>query len=302
MSKNYVNELSVIIRSVGERTETLCIESVLCQGVSKDDLHIVKIAPFSRALEDSFRLASRLNKEWTLCLDADVILRPNSIHQLLEFSEKQNANVFEIQGMVWDKFFGGPRPAGNHLYRTKYLNKALNFISHDPTILRPENHVLLKMKEIGFPWRQLKYCVGVHDFEQYNRDIFRKAMLHSVKHSNFFSLFLSHWSENSEDEDFIVSLDGFLFGLKQKNPIFCDMNTEIPKIDEKGEINTSEFNLNIVESVLKSKVNKHYLTELARIGKIPNSMRLKGLVVVYRILKFLERKVQAKINKKLEKY
>ena len=68
------------------------------------------------------------------------------------------------------------------------------------------------------------------------------------------------------------------------------MNTEInSEIGEKGEINTSEFNLNIVEFVLKSKVNKHYSTELARIGEIPKEHEAERLGDCYRILKFLKK-------------
>ncbi len=77
-------------------------------------------------------------------MDADVSVLPNAISGLLDVANKLAAEACEVQGLVLDKFFGVPRPAGNHLYRTSLLSKALGLIPPEAQDIRPENSTLNK--------------------------------------------------------------------------------------------------------------------------------------------------------------
>ena len=48
-------DVTVIIRSVGERTTDLCRKLILSQGVNESDLNIVSVSPFSEALKSAMK-------------------------------------------------------------------------------------------------------------------------------------------------------------------------------------------------------------------------------------------------------
>ena len=240
-------DVSVIIRSVGERTEALCKKLILEQGVPEENVVIVKEAPFSAAMKKSFQIGIELRLPWTFCVDADVLLRPDSIKQLLGFADKQKNNVAEIQGLVLDKFFGGPRPAGNHLYRTSLLEKVIEKIPREGISIRPEYYTLNRMKKAGYPWYNISLLVGLHDFEQYNLDIFRKCMVHAYKHLGWMEVFVPYWQKSmKQDNDYHVALSGLAAGIMHCEDMYIDVNQTVysmlfarANIEEKKELNNN---------------------------------------------------------------
>ncbi len=105
---------------------------------------IVGNTPFSVTLADSYRAGIERGFAWTLCVDADVLVLPNAIFGLLDVAHTLPAEACDVQGLVLDKFFGVRRPAGNHLYRTSLLSKALGLIPPEGQDIRPENSTLNK--------------------------------------------------------------------------------------------------------------------------------------------------------------
>src|SRR6056297_1819677 len=123
-----VENVIVIIRAAGERTEELCKKLILEQGIAEEYVKIIHEVPFSAALKKSYELGIESGKKWTFCVDADVLLRPHSVRKLTELADKQPENVCEIQGYMMDKFFGGIRRGGVHLYRSSLLPLVLQNI------------------------------------------------------------------------------------------------------------------------------------------------------------------------------
>ena len=215
--------VTVIIRSVGERTESLC-RSLVSQQVPEDSIAVVREAPFSAALVESFQVGIKRGLPWTLCLDADILLRPDAIEDLLHAAQGIEDNVCEIQGLVLDKFFGGPRVGGPHLYRTSLLPRVLDLIPKAGCDLRPETYALEQMKGLGNPWRQIPIVLGLHDFEQYYRDIFRKSFVQAHKHPDFTHLFVKYWRRMAvKDNDYQVALWGLAAGIAQVNDVRIDV-------------------------------------------------------------------------------
>lgn len=222
------NRVSVIIRSVGERTEFLCKELVLAQGILGENITVIRKTPFTLALRASYEAGIALNRPWTLCLDADVLLLSDSIHQMISLAEQQDSSIFEIQCLVLDKFFGGPREAGNHLYRTSLLNQALKFIPQEQNNIRPEHYTLEAMKIQGFPWKGINYLTGIHDFEQYYVDIFRKCFVQAHKHQEYAEIFISYWPQQViMDFDYKIALKGFIDGIDFEGDVHIDTHQEI---------------------------------------------------------------------------
>ncbi len=128
LSDNLNDLVYVVIRSAEERTEQLCKKLILEQGVFPENLCIVREVPFSAALKKAYELGIERGLKWTLCIDADVLLRPGAVEKMIALAENQDKKVCEIEGFVLDKFAGGPRTGGIHLYRTSLLLKALEHI------------------------------------------------------------------------------------------------------------------------------------------------------------------------------
>jgi hypothetical protein len=253
-------DLTVIIRSVGERTEQLCQKLILEQGIPEDQVVLIRnISPSSAATLKSFEIGIERNLKWTLRVDADVLLRKGSIEHIVDVYENLPENVFALQGYVLDKFFGGPRKAGFYIYRTSLLPLA---VSQIPTnnVIRPDAETLNAMDQAGHPHAEVPYLVGLHDFEQYYRDSFRKCFVQAHKHLYRSELLLTIFREGmKKDPDFKVALDGFVAGLYYSDEVKINVNQEIYqqsfselRVEEKKALAINDWNLEKVETIISN--------------------------------------------------
>lgn len=268
--KGLKDRASIIIRSSGERTGQLCKQLVLEQGVPPENLVVLKEAPFSVALKKSFETGIERGLKWTLCNDADVLLRPGAVETMLNLAQQQDEQVCEIQGFILDKFIGGPRNGGMHLYRTSLLPKALEKIPPEESNVRPEFQTLQGLAAIGYPYKTIPFLVGIHDFEQYYLDIFRKCFIHAHKHLDLAEVFLSFWREKAgSDMDYVVALHGFASGVEHYGEVSIDSRQEIYKtllssfqIQEKSELASESYSLAAIEGIIKNWVEPDLYREL----------------------------------------
>lgn len=197
-------DVALIVRECGERTANACVARMqhLFPG---QEIHRVGARPFSATLRLSLEKGLATGCTWTLCIDADVLILPE-LEALLVEADEAPPEVFELQGLVYDKLMNAPRAAGNHLYRTALIERSLPLI---PTgdILRPETAMIEAMAKQGFPSHQSNALVGVHDFEQSWRDLYTKACLHGHKHLCLLPLCRPLWQMLAPiDADFRVAL------------------------------------------------------------------------------------------------
>lgn len=260
MAFKKLNDIVVIIRSAGERTEYLCKKLILDQGLAEDKIQIIREVPFSQALRKSYQLGIESGCRWTLCIDADVLLRPGSISKMLQFAEKQHAKVCEIQGFILDKFFGGIRKGGIHLYRSSLLPKVIRQIPDEGENIRPETQTLHNMRKLGYERAVVSYVVGIHDEEQFNKDIYRKALVHGVKHIDRLHLFVSLWKEGlKRDPDFAVALTALSDGIKLHDQLYIDAKQEIyiqkfseSGFQEKKSLDIDNFDIQVIDSKIEN--------------------------------------------------
>jgi hypothetical protein len=220
--------ITAIVRSAGERTEAACYELV-AQQIPQENIVIIREVPFATAVAKTFEVGIERGLPWTLCIDADVLLRENAILDLLKIAEQAEENVFEIQASVLCKFFGGHRPAGNHLYRTSLLEKGLSCVA-DASFIRPETETINRMKEQGHPFIEVGMIVGLHDYEQFYKDIYRKCFIQARKHGELcHKLFQPMWSRFvAEDPDFEVAL----WGLKDGQTFTGEVQIDVQRFPE----------------------------------------------------------------------
>ncbi len=275
--KNPPDQVSVLIRSVGERTETLCREIILSQGIPAENIILIKKTPFTLALRAAYEAGIACNQPWTFCIDADVLLLPGSIQKMLALAEKQKSNVCEIQGRVLDKFLGGAREAGNHLYRTSLLKIALENLPEDPNILRPETDTLAAMKRNGYPNVSVSLLVGIHDFEQYYRDIYRKCFVQAHKHLEYSQLYLSYWPSRAiHDSDYEVALNAYFDGIKYQGDVQIDAQQDIYahffeklRLAEKPEIPSGSIAPSVIKHLADNWVEPSVYNQYFWNGKNP---------------------------------
>ena len=218
-----LTDVIFVIRSVGERTERLCYELIQAQGIAGENIVIVNEKPFNLALKKSYEIGIMSQKSWLFCIDADVLLRSGSIKKILEYALRQPKKVFEIQGYISDKFLGCIRTGGVHLYRTKFLETALKFLSENEINNRPEATTLKLMQKTGHPYVIVPLVIGLHDFEQEPFDIFRTMFVYSHKHTAILPDLIEYWRRESlNDSDFKVALAGLAEGLQYPHQIKID--------------------------------------------------------------------------------
>lgn len=197
-------DATLIVRECGERTASACV-ALLQRLFPGREVHRVSDRPFSATLRRSLEKGLAEGRPWTLCIDADVLVLPE-LADLLEAANDAPAEVFELQGLVFDKLMTAPRAAGNHLYRTSLIARALPLIPAGHS-LRPESDMVEAMAAQGFPNRQSATLIGLHDFEQSFRDLHAKAFLHGHKHRFLLPLYRPLWQMLAPiDDDYRVAL------------------------------------------------------------------------------------------------
>ncbi len=177
------------------------------------------------------------------------MLRPGAAAELLRQAERQAGEVCEIQGWIIDKLFDGPRQAGNHLYRTSMLPHIIAAIPTESVDVRPERHTLQRMHDQGFPWREVPVVLGIHDFEQSYRDLFRKCFVHARKHIRQTDYLIPLWRRKAEqDQDFLIAVKGFAGGLESlgetlidaSQPVYSELFSRL-EIEEKSTLSAQSI-------------------------------------------------------------
>lgn len=266
------NNTTVVIRHTNERTLAYCIKQLEKQ-VPEENLFIINETPFSKAVKRTFEIGIDCNKDWTLAIDADILVTEDCIAKLVSVAENLEDYFFEIQGRILDKFYGVPRGGGPHLYRTKYLPKAINFIPTEGTSLRPESDTYDRMAEIGYHFYFGKEIYGLHDYEQFYKDIYRKGFLHAKKHWRYLSHFKNYWNiEKATDKDFLVALYGFEQAQSFNEIVFVDRNF-FPKqlndyLNENGLVEKNKI-VNIDSLFVKNELS-NYIQNKTKLKEIEN--------------------------------
>ena len=193
----------VVVRAAGERTEAACARLAGSQ-VGEANVRTIREVPFSEAVRRGFEIGVEAGRAWTLCLDADVLLRPGAIAALCAAGDAEWAaspDLFEIEGRVADKLLGQLRPAGAHLYRTSLLEEALRTADFNAKKRRPESHVKRCMRKAGYRTAEIADVLGLHDHEQSYRDLFRKVFTHARKHERFMTYAQRYWRRAGASDD-----------------------------------------------------------------------------------------------------
>jgi len=263
ISDEWIKEnTAVIIRSAGERTEKACFK-ILADVFGRDNVILIKNAvPFRSAAELCFRAGILKNKKWTLIVDSDVIFIKDRLIRYLKYSEllsRKKENVYSIKPYLISKFRKFPHSYGVSLYRTKYLEKALEYFSGVKG-LQLEYQTALKVSENdNLENFNIMYYTGLGDFFQSYNDILRKSVIYCSKWKDLNEK-IKFWEQNSFfDFDFKYALSGC--NIKQE--------AEKPLYDEYGSIDSIFLNnyIRSLEADKKIKIGRRRVLTLNYINK-----------------------------------
>lgn len=222
----------IVVRSVGERTTAACREILAAQFPPAGTV-VVQESPFSVAVRRTFEAGLDLGSEWTVAVDADVLLRPGAVTSLIELARSAPPEVFEVQVELLDKGFAVSRTCGFKAFRTRLLGQALDFVDDGAGLPRPETHVAHRMRDLGRPFVKHPVTLGLHDFEQDYRDLFRKGALHARKHENRMSYARRMWDRlGREDPDYRALSIGAEHGVAVPTRIVADARAVPSEVDE----------------------------------------------------------------------
>ena len=224
MAKN----ITVVVRSVGERTEKKCIEYLKNIFGEENVFSVKNVTPFSKAVKETFKIGIKRKKKWTLAIDADVFLFKNEIFKFIEAADKffkKNPKSYCFEGKLFDKFSQIYREVGCHLYNTKMLKKAVKYADGGYLDNRPETYIKQKMTDKGYGFYVCQYNIGIHDFFQFPHSIVKKAILHCKKHADI-NDWIQKWKELAErDTDFSYALKGYeIYNSLNDKTIIVDVN------------------------------------------------------------------------------
>ena len=224
-----LDDVSVVIRGAGERTLALC-RRLLEDVFPPDHMQAIALCPFAAAVRRTCELGSDAGRTWTLAVDADVLVHADALRAFIGRAERAPRRVFQLQGRILDKPFGGPRDGGPHLFRTEHLALALRFAGGGGAAARPEFHMLRSMAARGHPWLQGEDVLGLHDYEQLYCDLHRKARAHAHKHRAAIPWLEPMWLRLARvDPDYRLLFLGLEAGRRDSAPL-VDAR-DFPEID-----------------------------------------------------------------------
>jgi len=195
-----------LIRSVGERTAELCAGLIRCSG---HEPVVLRESTHFKAIEQTYRYGLESRAEWVIAVDADVVLSPRDVESFLVRLARQQDDVDVVYPGIADKLYRMERWAGLQVYRQTAFSRLL------PMLLEKKGSGQLKVERACIESLRCsgrgvffeKCAIGLHDFFQYRRDIYRKVYLNCVRNRDMNQRASRLWKRHSAgDPDYEVAL------------------------------------------------------------------------------------------------
>jgi len=214
ISDDFIKEnTTVIVRSVGERTEQASIE-LLSDFFGRENIILVRnITPLRSAVEISYEIALKKNKKWTLIVDSDILVIKDRLVNFLKYAElasRKYDDIYCVNGFMISRFLESPYVNGINLFYTANLSKALKYLN-ESQVLKIEEYIKIKMssQENLLNYR-FQYVIGLADFFQQYKDIVRKSIVFCYKWKRMDEKRM-FWEQNSlGNKEFQYALEGCL--------------------------------------------------------------------------------------------
>ncbi len=240
------SDFCIVVRAAGERTADVCCEKLRQQAPDAAFFRVEQV-PFWRTLRAGLQRGIDSGARWVLSVDADVLPADDMVARAMRWADGAADDVGVITGMVLDKLFAGPRYMAVRVYRAEGLPLMLDLMpSAESGEVRPESVTILKLAARGWRHEQVAEVVGLHDYEQFYRDVYRKAFLQAHKHLYLADRMLALWRKlAATDADYAVALGGFADGILSAEAAACTV--EHPGYDVAGALQRLQLQEKLME-------------------------------------------------------
>lgn len=172
----------VIVRSVGERTEQLCIDAI---KLYMEPFIVKNISPHVKANLTMYKIMLDNPKEWWLSVDADVILSKNWYHKMDELVKDCDGVLSSIP-KEYEFILDRIHNRGCRTYNGKFIKYCYENIkkNYDNVVnnLFPED-AARRMINNKFNKTRVKknVLIGFHGFEQYYTHIYNAYVRYAIR-------------------------------------------------------------------------------------------------------------------------
>lgn len=255
-----ISQFIVVIRSANERTMAAC-KTIVCNEIPEEKVHILQLTPFEEALRESYRIGINSGRKWLVTIDADLLPRQGFMERIALLSSGLSDKVFSFKAMIYDKFFSKHRLAGFRVYRCSMLKEALSLVPENGKQIRPEQYTVNLMEARGYQTKVFEYVVGIHDYEQYNKDLYRKAFFHATKHPQHVAENLAKWKElSNSDNDYRVMIKGAVDGLLSSESPTADLRFFKSHAEKAlSELNITEkkpAEIDLIQNIIEKEIDE----------------------------------------------
>lgn len=231
-----------IVRSIGERTESVCVHLLKLQMLDCDTISVIREPSHAKAIEKTYTLGIESMADWVIAVDADVLFLPDAVSQIRKELDSCADDVFVINSAVFDKIYSMKRWAGVHVYRRMMLEDLYSTFKTFVNLpnLKIEAAAIKEFQKNNKQSYFSKNIVGTHDFHQNYKDLYRKAYLNTVRNPGNIDRARCNWKKKSlEDSDYLVMLKAMQDALAENKQLansLEDFSTEelVEKIEELG--------------------------------------------------------------------
>lgn len=256
--------LGIVVRTTGEPTSERLIKQLQTQFGSKIPLKIVTADSFGEVLALSYQEAIAMNKEWCLIIDGDLLLGWHFRKIIAKACVMLPEDAFGYSLQVFDRFYDRPKFRGIHIYRSKYLPMAYEFVGASKNEIRPEAAVKSRMLEKGITWYSYYPVVGLHDFFQHPEEIFSKMAIRAHRSNNDIPYLKQKFEFYAQagEKDFQYALAGLEWGISlpkekirnERNIYLDNFQQHFPEIKYKTVSIPNDF---IINSILIKRLFTH---------------------------------------------
>lgn len=255
-------ELTVVIRAAGERTETLCTQIIGDQLPAHTQLSVIHKTPFSSAVRTTFEIGIDSGRPWLIAIDADIIPLDDALFRIREICGKMDPRAFVATPLFLCKAVNGLATRGLHCYNAKYIQDAYDLIDTLKDDLRPESRVHDAMSARGFTRECYAKILGLHEYEQSFKHIYLKAMLRSRKDEFREQIQKQLRARAETDIDARIALWGFEDAVDfSAQPIEYDWDACYPLFNERmnaiGWAEKSPITLSSLDGFALERINAH---------------------------------------------
>lgn len=202
--------LAFVVRAVGERTESLCIDLLEQYRRKSDSLLVIRQQTHADAVEKTLRVAADQSQDWTVAIDADMLLYPGVVDRMRSelYSTHNSASV--VHFAVSDKLYRMKRWGVTVFSRDAACEGGpILQALRDGSNLKIERALIKELQNRGREVSFSRTDVALHDFLQYYADLYRKAYLNAIRNPDITRRAHRPWRKMAAvDRDYAAILKG----------------------------------------------------------------------------------------------